>query len=157
MSLGKSYCHMFGHRNIILKALDWQQSGAAERICLRCRAREILSLPLPIRRKIESPLKEFVVALGLVLTLTSTTFAFDVPALQLPSGPREHYTIQPQVPDIVPGDGILDSGSWANPFILKGADGSRYEIKPEVYDLFPNDGILDGGSFSNPWTIKPTD
>lgn len=77
--------------------------------------------------------------------------AFDL--LYVPS----YTTVHPQVYDLVPGDGVLDAGSLANPYIIEGPYGPAYTIVPQVPDLIPNDGILDSGSFTNPWVVEPVD
>lgn len=95
-------------------------------------------------------------SIGLVLMCATSTVAFDEQPQPL-SSQRGRYTLQPQIPDLVPNDGIMDGGSYVNPYILEGSDGSRYEVMPQLPDIFPHDGMLDAGSFSNPWVIEPVE
>lgn len=81
--------------------------------------------------------------------LTSPAFAFDQPGT---------LTIRPQIPDMVPGDGVLDAGTYANPIVIQDQQGTtRYEVRPQIPDMVPNDSVLDAGSFSNPFVAEPVE
>lgn len=95
---------------------------------------------------------KFLIVLGMFACLgTVQAYAFDPPTTAFP---QKRSTIQPRIPDLVPGDGIADGGSLSNPYILEGRDGTSYKIKPSIPDIFPHDGVLDAGTVANPWVIE---
>ena len=67
----------------------------------------------------------------------------------------EETTVEPRIPDIVPGDGFMDAGTWQNPWVIKGPDGQEKGVMvPRIPDLVPGDGFMDAGTPQNPWVIK---
>jgi len=65
------------------------------------------------------------------------------------------YTVESMVPDLQPGDGIMEAGSIANPYVVSDSDGQEVgTMEPMTPDLVPNDGFMDAGSISNPWVIR---
>lgn len=83
----------------------------------------------------------------LLAILTIVLFTFPVYA-------DDEWEIKPKYPDLTPGDGFMERGSWINPYILKSDEGEEYEIKARFPDSDPNDGSLDPGSFLNPYRIR---
>jgi hypothetical protein len=84
-----------------------------------------------------------------LLTCTTPALAFDQ---------REPLTIRPLIPDMVPNDGIVDGGTYGNPYVVQDQQGTvQYEIRPQLPDIVPNDSLLDAGSFSNPWVADPVE
>lgn len=97
-------------------------------------------------------MRKFLLLILSLIQSGEVAFAFDSSQL-VP--PLEHATLQPQLPDLYPHDGIVDGGSVGNPLILQTPNGARYEVRPQLPDIFPNDGMLDAGSSTNPWVIAP--
>ena len=70
----------------------------------------------------------------------------------------ETITVQPKYPDLVPNDGLMDAGTWANPMTVQSdrRGAPSYEVGPKYPDLVPNDGLMDAGTWANPNQIKVT-
>jgi len=68
----------------------------------------------------------------------------------------EQWEIRPKYPDVNPNDGIMDPGSYFNPYIIipDNPYEPREEIRPKYPDVNPNDGIMDPGSYFNPYIIE---
>jgi hypothetical protein len=62
----------------------------------------------------------------------------------------DRFEIRPRIFDLNPRDGLLDPGSFANPYELHGPRGRLGEIRPRVFDLNLRDGFMDPRSFTNP-------
>lgn len=88
------------------------------------------------------------------LTILALSFILGISVCSIQA--ENEYTIQPMYPDVVPGDGIMDRGSFFNPYVVKDPSGQqRAIIQPRYPDLNPNDGFMDPGTWSNPYVIKP--
>ena len=65
------------------------------------------------------------------------------------------WTIRPRFPDFIPNDGIMEKGSFFNPYEIRDQRGQvRGIIRPRYPDLIPNDGSLDSGGWTNPYELK---
>ena len=64
--------------------------------------------------------------------------------------------VQPMVPDFNRGDGFMEEGSYANPYILMDSDTGEEvgRMTPMMPDLIPGDGFMEKGSFANPYVIE---
>lgn len=66
----------------------------------------------------------------------------------------EEYTIRPQFPDLNPGDGFFERGSWQNPYVIENQRGREIgTIRSQFPDLDPNDGFMDSGTWQNPYVV----
>jgi len=67
----------------------------------------------------------------------------------------DEYIISPSVPDLTPGDGFMEAGSYENPYVIQTESGEEIgTISPQVPDLTPGDGFMEPGSYSNPYVIE---
>lgn len=88
-------------------------------------------------------MKTLILAIVLVLFLVGSVLAED------------RWTVEPRYPDIFPNDGIMDQGTWINPYELRDQSGrTRGTIQPRYPDVFPNDGVFDAGSYANPYELE---
>jgi len=62
--------------------------------------------------------------------------------------------ITPQYHDINPNDGLMDAGSYSNPYVIKNGYETIGKIKPRYHDITPNDGLMDGGTIYNPYEVE---
>jgi hypothetical protein len=62
--------------------------------------------------------------------------------------------IVPQYHDITPNDGLMDAGSYSNPYVVKQNGNTIGTVRPRFHDITPNDGLMDAGSFSNPYELE---
>ena len=67
--------------------------------------------------------------------------------------------VQPMVPDLNPGDGFMEAGSYANPYLLIDSDTGREigTMQADMPDFNPGDGLMEKGSFVNPYRIRLND
>ena len=103
------------------------------------------SSPAPAGQKEGEEMKRIIAGLA-VLAMVSASSAF-----------AEEWTITPKYFDVTPNDGIMDRGTWSNPYVLQPPPGSSFRpltIRPRYFDVTPNDGIMDPGTSSNPWVIE---
>jgi len=64
-------------------------------------------------------------------------------------------TITPKYYDITPNDGMMDAGSYANPYVVKDDMGQvTATVKPRYFDITPNDGLMDEGTYANPYEVE---
>ncbi len=62
--------------------------------------------------------------------------------------------ITPQYHDITPNDGLMDNGSYSNPYVIKRGYETIGIIKPRYHDIAPNDGLMDSGTIYNPYEVE---
>ena len=51
-------------------------------------------------------------------------------------------------------DGLMDAGSYSNPYVIKNGYETIGKIKPRYHDITPNDGLMDGGTIYNPYEVE---
>ena len=88
-------------------------------------------------------MKNLLLAIGLILFLA------------IPASAMDRWTIQPRYPDIYPNNGIMDAGSYINPYEVRDPAGQALGTMRSRYpDVEPNNGIMDRGTWQNPYDVE---
>ena len=67
----------------------------------------------------------------------------------------ETYTIEPSYPDVFPGDGIAEPGSFSNPYVVRDESGNLIgSVRPRYEGQENSGGLLEPGNSLNPYEIE---